>query len=155
VSLLQSFNSGTPYGSLTFVDNSLGLEYVGNVGYITPPSSLSYYFENRDTYLTDDITRTDLALNYSFIIPAGNRGVELYIQPEVLNVFDESGAINVDKTVFSSWSAPPGALQPFNPLTETPVEGVNWVKGETFGQPIREEHFQTPRTFRFSVGVRF
>jgi hypothetical protein len=73
----------------------------------------------------------------------------------VLNLFNEQGTINVDKTVYSSWSAPPGMLQIFNPLTDIPVEGVNWAKGENFGQPTREEHFQQPRTIRFSVGVRF
>jgi hypothetical protein len=155
VSVLESFNSGVPYGSAAFIDNALGLATVGTIGYITPPTNFLYYFENRDAYRTDDITRTDFSVNYSFFIPVGNGSVELYIQPEVLNLFDESGAVNVDKTVYSSWSAPPGTLQIFNPLTETPVESVNWAKGSNFGQPIREEHYQQPRTFRFSVGVRF
>jgi len=155
VSVMESFTSGTPYGAAAIIDNGLGLATVGDIGYITPPTNFLYYFTNRDAYRTDDITRTDLSVNYSFFIPAGNGSVELYIQPEVLNLFNESGAINVDKTVYSSWSAPPGMLQIFNPLTDTPVEGVNWVKSPTFGQPIREEHFQQPRTIRFSVGVRF
>jgi outer membrane receptor protein involved in Fe transport len=151
VSVLESFNSGMPYGSVGIIDNSLGLAYVGFIGYRTPPSSLPYYFENRDAYRTDDITRTDLAINYSFSIGA----VELYIQPEAINIFNEQGAVDVDRTVYTSYSAPPGTLQPFNPLSETPVEGVHWIKSDTFGQPIREEHYQQPRTYRFSVGVRF
>jgi len=155
VSVMESFTSGTPYGAAAIIDNGLGLATVGDIGYITPPTNFLYYFTNRDAYRTDDITRTDLSVNYSFFIPAGNGSVELYIQPEVLNLFNESGAINVDKTVYSSWSAPPGMLQIFNPLTDTPVEGVNWVKSPTFGQPIREEPLQQPRTIRFSVGVRF
>jgi hypothetical protein len=43
----------------------------------------------------------------------------------------------------------------FNPFTETPVEGVHFDFGPDFGQARREEDFQTPRTYRFSVGFRF
>ena len=49
----------------------------------------------------------------------------------------------------------PLVLKPFNPFTETPVEGVHWRKGPNFGQPDSEGDFQQARTFRFSVGVRF
>jgi hypothetical protein len=35
------------------------------------------------------------------------------------------------------------------------VEGVNWAKRDTFGQPLNEADYQIPRTFRFSVGFRF
>jgi hypothetical protein len=42
----------------------------------------------------------------------------------------------------------------FNP-SRTPVEGVHWRKGVNFGKPTLDTDFQTPRTFRFSVGVRF
>jgi hypothetical protein len=46
-------------------------------------------------------------------------------------------------------------LQPFNPFTDTPVEDVHWRLGPTFGQPTSRFAYTTPRTFRFSVGVRF
>jgi hypothetical protein len=46
-------------------------------------------------------------------------------------------------------------VQTFNPFTETPVEGVHWRKDARFGEPIAEDDFQDPRTFRFSVGFRF
>lgn len=46
-------------------------------------------------------------------------------------------------------------LQPFNPFTETPVEGVHYMKGPNFGQPASESDYQLPRTYRLSVGVRF
>ena len=38
---------------------------------------------------------------------------------------------------------------------ETPVEGVNWEFGPSFGEPQSATAFQQPRTFRFSFGLRF
>jgi hypothetical protein len=153
ISLLQSYFSGRPYSAVGVVDNSLGLEYVENPGYVSPPSLLDYYFSARGEFTTDAVTRTDLGLNYSFFIPSGSRYVELFVQPEVLNLFNELGAVGVDTTVFTSQSDP--GLEIFNPLADVPIEGVHWRKGEDFGKPIREGHFQLPRTFRVSVGVRF
>jgi hypothetical protein len=43
----------------------------------------------------------------------------------------------------------------FNPFTETPVEGTDWRRNSNFGQAANNLDFQTPRTFRFSVGFRF
>jgi hypothetical protein len=43
----------------------------------------------------------------------------------------------------------------FDPFTETPVEGVNWELGPTFGEPTRATDYQQPRTIRFSFGLRF
>jgi hypothetical protein len=79
--------------------------------------------------------------------------LELFVQPEVLNLFNEQGAVGVDTTIFTSESDP--TLQLFNPLTESPAEGVHWRKGDDFGQPTGEDHYQRPRTFRVSVGLRF
>ena len=153
ISLLQSFFSGTPYSAVGISDNSLGLESIENPGYITPPSLLDYYFSGRGEFTTDAITSTDIALNYSFFIRAGSRELELFVQPEILNLFNEQATVGVDTTVLTSESDP--TLQLFQPLTETPEEGVHWRKGEHFGQPTREDHHQQPRTFRVSVGLRF
>ena len=59
-------------------------------------------------------------------------------------------------------------LSPFNPFTDKPVEcpqgatatvcsgmGANWQKAGTFGQGLSKDAFQTPRTYRAAVGVRF
>ena len=40
-------------------------------------------------------------------------------------------------------------------FTTTPVEGTNWQKAPTFGQPTSRYAYQTPRTFQFAVGFRF
>lgn len=46
-------------------------------------------------------------------------------------------------------------LADFDPFTETPVEGIHWEKRNGFGEALNESDYQTPRTFRFSVGLRF
>jgi hypothetical protein len=155
VSLLQSFLSGTPYGAAGNIDPS---PFVVNPGYVNESGQEGYFFTARDAFHTDDITRTDLALNYSFTI---GKGFEIFIQPEVLNLFDEDGAVDVNAAVLTALdggdcsNGPGGACAAFNPFTTTPVENVNWVKGEQFGEPTNADDFQLPRTFRFSVGFRF
>jgi hypothetical protein len=71
----------------------------------------------------------------------------------LLNVFDEHGEANVNTTVVEATNS--GDYADFDPFTETPVEGVNFDFGEDFGHAVREEDFQQPRTYRFSVGFRF
>jgi hypothetical protein len=151
VSLLQTYVSGTPYAAVGTIDST---PYVENPGYITPPATgVSYYFTPRGAFRTETVTSTDIAVNYSFFVNAGGSQLELFIQPEVLNVFNESAAVSVDTTVYTAFNDP--ELQTFNPFAEEPVEGVHWRKGTAFGEPIAENHYQSPRVFRFSLGVRF
>jgi outer membrane receptor protein involved in Fe transport len=153
LSLLQNFQSGNHYGAWGDINT---VPYVGepsDLGYAESPGAVAYAFE-LDAYRTDDITRTDLALNYSFFVNILGGQLEIFLQPEVTNVFNESGVTWENKTVFTArqwWSG----LEPFNPWTTEPVEGVHWAKGPQFGEPTDELSFQQPRTFRFSVGVRF
>jgi hypothetical protein len=46
-------------------------------------------------------------------------------------------------------------FQRFNPLTETPVEGVHWAKSPTFGKALNRFAYTIPRTARITFGVRF
>jgi hypothetical protein len=46
-------------------------------------------------------------------------------------------------------------MQPFDPFTETPVEGVHWEKGPLFGQPVSAGAYTLPRDVRCSFGFRF
>ncbi|MEM7479813.1 MAG: TonB-dependent receptor [Acidobacteriota bacterium] len=147
--ILFNFFSGQPYAANANINPS---PFVNNPGYQTPPTSRSYYFSDRDAFRTDDITRTDLALNYSFTFNAFGRGVEIFLQPEVLNIFNEDGVIDPNGLDNNEGVT---VLESFNPFTETPVEGVNFRRNSNFGQPLNENDFQTPRTFRFSVGFRF
>ncbi len=144
VSLMQNFASGTGYSAIGEVDPT---PYITNPGYLTPPEAVNYYFGGRNTYKWDDVTSTDLALNYSFTVPAFGADLELFLQPEIQNLFNESAQINGNVDV--------NQLADFNPFTDTPVEGVHWEPADSFGDPRSERDFQTPRTFRVSLGIRF
>ena len=169
VSLLQNYFSGTPYSAAGSVDTR---PFVTNPGYSQPPETRTYFFSERGAFRTDNVTRTDFSLNYSFRWNLWGKSFEIFFQPEVINVFDEDSvnARNEVSTIFDAMDggtncplAPGGVCQPFNPFTDTPVEGVNWARrppeADTglggFGQAEDADDFQTPRTFRFSVGFRF
>jgi len=144
LSLLWNYWSGNNYS----LDDTLDpRDYVTNPGYITPPSSVTYYFSGRRQEQWDDITRADLALNYSFFVNAWGADLEFFIQPEIINIFNESGQDGGDDTV--------NIIQDFDPFTETPVEGTHWEKDSDFGTPTSEGDFQRPREFRVSLGIRF
>jgi hypothetical protein len=153
LSLLQNFWSGYTYGAWGFINT---IPYVGlpsDLGYAGTPGFVGYSFEP-GAYRTDDITRTDLALNYAFFVNLFGGQLEFFLQPEVTNVFNESGVSGVNTTVFTAaqwWTG----LEPFDPWTTEPVEGSHWAKGPAFGEPQSENDYQQPRTFRFSVGLRF
>jgi hypothetical protein len=167
VSVLQSYDTGSPYSLSGGVDTR---PVVANPGYAIPPTSVTYFFSDRGGFRFDDITRTDFSLNYSFLWGAFGRQIEVYLQPEVLNAWNEDGLVDFDTRIRTAATANangacPGAHNPvtnpnsrcirFNPFTETPVEGVHWAKFASFGQPLNQFDFQLPRTFRFSVGFRF
>jgi outer membrane receptor protein involved in Fe transport len=169
VSLLQNFASGLPYGAQGLVDSR---NFVTNPGYTTPPNTVIYYFTERDAFRTEDVTATDLSLNYAFKFQVAGRQLEVFFQPEVLNVFNEDGIISTstnffsqaifDATTSTATSCNGARCQPFNPFTTTPVEGVHWAKRPSaangfggFGQATTPDAYQTARTFRFSIGLRF
>lgn len=141
VAALQRFDSGTPYSAFT---NALPVApYVDDPGYATAPSTATYFFSDRGEFRWEDTTATDLALNWSGAMSRLN----LFVQGEVINLFDESAQINGNTTI--------SLLEPFNPFTETPVEGVHWAKRAAFGTATSPNHYQLPRTYRVSVGLRF
>ena len=75
----------------------------------------------------------------------------------MLNVFNNHATVNsqyLNLAVLTNVSAPEGYAA-FNPFTATPVRGVNWDLGPTFGEASSRFAYQTPRTFRMSMGVRF
>jgi hypothetical protein len=143
-SWLERWATGTPYDGISEIDPT---PYVNNPGYLTPSTERDYYFTAKGAYTTDSIHSTDLALNYSFFVNVFGGQIELYLQPEVQNVFNESGVLTPNTTVTS--------LAAFDPFNETPVEGVNYSFGSNFGNADIEDDYQLPRTFRVSVGVRF
>ena len=167
-SILQSYFSGRPYSAVGNVDTRRGANNptgVINPGYVQPPTSVAYFFSDRGAFTTSDVTATDIALSYSFKWPAFGRDLEVFVQPEILNVFDENEIASTDVNFFNTLiftavnstatSCGGARCQPFNPFTTAPVEGVHWVKGPDFGKAISPDAYQTPRTFRVSVGFRF
>jgi outer membrane receptor protein involved in Fe transport len=152
--VLQTAESGTPYGAIGQVHSG---DFVDNPGYNTPPDTVNYFFTPRDAFHTAAQFRTDLSINVSHKFARSSRG-EIFFQAQVLNVFNQFQLFNltgnaINTTVHTSVDDP--SLQPFNPFTDTPVEGVNWRKGDSFGQPVSAGAFTLPRTFFFSVGARF
>ena len=172
LSFLQLLESGVPYGAV----NSSGVDprpYVGNPGYLIPPPGTvtTYYFSARDAYRTEAQIRTDFAANYARRI-VGN--VELFGQIQVINLFNQSQLCTCGGTAFGTGSAgnaggvnvqridttvltpvTTATLQPFNPFTTTPVQGVNWNLGPNFGRAISRFAYTTPQSLRVSFGVRF
>jgi outer membrane receptor protein involved in Fe transport len=177
VSLLYSAASGVPFGlggaTATSPGTAVGQidprPYVANPGYATPLASsatLEYFFFPRDQFRTEAQHRTDLSVNYRHKIVGTS---EVFFRGEVLNILNKFQLCGCGGTVFNNGggsdirtintsvltrSTTP-ALQPFNPFTETPVEGTHWRLGPTFGQATSRFAYTTPRTFRLSVGVRF
>ena len=153
VSWLENFASGQPYGAAGSVAT---LDDAVNPGYLTPPPQVDYWFEERDTFHTDDIHASDLSFNYAFKWKSRGKPMEIFIQPEILNIFDEGGVIDLNTAAVEDAVSPgTGSYQHFNPFTETPVQGTHYGFGPNFGQPESEFDFQTPRTYRVSVGFRF
>jgi hypothetical protein len=166
--------SGTPYtfGGAAATSPGTGVgqidssPYVTNPGYATPVSRVEYFFFERDRYRTEAQYRTDLAVNYQYRFAGG---VNVFFHGEVLNVFNQFQVCGCGGTVFNNGggsdirtisnavltSVNSGSLRPFNPFTETPVQGVNWNLSPTFGQPTSRFAYTSPRTFRFNMGVRF
>ncbi len=160
VSLLQNYDSGGRYSVVGTVDPS---PYVTNPGYVSPVTSPDYFFGGRGSLKTDNISRTDLALNYKVQIFGG---LELFLQPEIINVLNRQGVKAVDQEVLTESDV--SYLKAFNPFTTKPIEcpqgaaaatctsmNANFQKGPNFGKPNSEGDYQTPRTYRFSVGLRF
>lgn len=150
VGLLQTYSSGSPYGAAA----NIPATFRTNPGYAIAPATVAYWFTDRDEFHTDDITSTNLTLNYGFTFGAFGKEVEIFLQPQVLNVLDDDGSEIVNQTVLTAANAGSG-LSAFNPFTTQPVEGVHWRKGANFGKSTNELDLQVPRTYRVSVGFRF
>jgi outer membrane receptor for ferrienterochelin and colicin len=154
MSVLERYHSGLPYSGAA----AIGTGTITNPGYITPPSRVWYYFGGRGQYRADDISSTNVALNWES--PA-LRGVNLFVQTDIINIFNEQGIEYpatargnvIDQTVFVNRTR--STLTAFNPITTTPVEGTHFAKSATFGQPTNREAYQDPREYRVSVGLRF
>jgi outer membrane receptor protein involved in Fe transport len=183
LSVLQALESGIPYGAGGLPiqgGNANGVDarpFVTNPGYQTPiaGSATAYFYTARDAFRTEGQRRTDFAANYAYNLGMGGRTIGLFVQAQVINVFNQfqlcacgatsvfanagapgtgAGLQSIDRTVRTPVNAA-ATHAAFNPFTTTPVEGVNWSKGPNFGKALSRLAYTTPRTFRVTFGVRF
>ena len=153
--LIQGYDTGSPYGAVGTVRAS---NYVTNPGYQQRPTTSTYYFTARDAFRTDDIKQTNLSLTWTMRL---FNSLELFVQPQVLNVTNNQGSIAVNQTIQTA-NTTTGYLH-FNPFTTTPVLGdrntttptANWNYGPSFGQVTSVAGWQQPRTFLVTCGLRF
>ncbi len=169
--------SGIPYssGGSTATAPGTGIgqinprPYVTNPGYVNPlgtTATVEYFFFPRDQFRTEAQYRTDLAVNYLYRLPAE---VDLFFRGEALNLLNQFQLCGCGGTVFGNGggsdirtintsvltASNSATLRPFNPFTKTPQEGVNWALNPSFGRAVSRFAYTTPRTLRFTFGVRF
>jgi len=145
----QRYDAGEAYSANATIDPR---PYVTNPGYITPPSSVTYYFGGRGDLTTPNIWRTDLSFTWEWPLPFYRKG-RTFVRGVVNNLLNRQQLDGLDDTILTRNTNT--AYQAFNPFSETPVEGVHWAKGPLWGQPRGVGDYQNPREFYFSVGVRF
>ncbi|HEY6928931.1 MAG TPA: carboxypeptidase regulatory-like domain-containing protein [Thermoanaerobaculia bacterium] len=150
---LEAFDSGLGYEAVGSIDPT---PYVHNPGYANPlgntlaSGTVAYFFTKPGAFRTDNVTHTDLALDCSLPVFAP---VEIFLHAQVFNLFNEQAVIAVNSNVLTNNDKP--SIAPFNPFTDTPKQGFNYVLSPNFGKPTSSAGYQTPRTFQFAVGLRF
>jgi hypothetical protein len=155
IGAIQSLSSGSPYAAIGTINSA---RYVTSPGYRQIPPTVNYYFSDRDGFRTDALYSTDLSSTYAYKLPAGGgRQAAVFLKAEVLNLFNQAG-LTVPRFINGGVltnNNRPAVYQPFNPFTETPVQGVHWDLDPAFGTATSRFGYQLPRTFRMSFGVRF
>ena len=165
--VLQRFDSGAPYELYGTIDvrenaNFYGTGQAGGVanpGYVTPPTSVGYYFTDLGALRWEDETSTAFSVRYT-TNPGWLAGVGLFVDAELINAFDEAAQVSGNTQVLTHLND--ASLRRFNPMAgDVPQEGVHYRRGPLFGLPTAHTtagtagSFQQPRTYRFSVGARF
>ena len=151
VSLLQSYDSGIAYSVSAPINVTRYAGAPANPGYNSIPNG-RYFFTDRGALRGEDVTSTNLALRYTQ--PVGP--ASLFIHADLLNAFDEQALADPQRLGAGiSTAANSNTLQPFDPRTTIPIEGVHYTRAANFGQPLNNLAYQTPRTYRVSVGVKF
>lgn len=150
-SLLHSFDSALPYSIAGPINLTRYSGAPANPGYASVPNGL-YYFSGRGELRADDIHSTDLALRTSFRTGM----LEWFAQGDLLNVFNRDAIADPQRLGTTvNTAANSATLLPFDPRSETPVEGTHYQLAANFGQPLNDLAYQRPRTIRVSFGFRF
>jgi hypothetical protein len=174
IGLAQYWTTGQPYSAAGTV---VVTNYVTNPGYKTPSAAANqtYWFTRRGAFRLNSVTSTDLSVTYAFSPKLFGSDLQIYVKPEVRNVFNEQTVTNVDQTVDTNYNN--SSLKAFNPFTDTPVEcpmsytkaqcaagNYNWQKrtvanttgaSTNFGKPSTPTDYQAPRTYLLAIGIRF
>jgi hypothetical protein len=155
-SVLQRFDSGTPYSLVGDIDaTGRSAPFNGiprNPGYaLNWASIVPYYFSERGAFRTDDVWSTDVAIAYEM----GVRFRPL-LQVEVFNLFNNAAVVAPQTAVLTrQGGGASSGLRAFNPFTETPVEGVHYIRSPNFGQPTGPASYQPARSVQASIALRF
>jgi len=144
---MERYDSGLPYDFSMLVDSR---PYVTNPGYLSPPATVPYYVSGRGAYRFDGSWRTDLSLAWNHKVKGR---AEVFVRGVMNNVFNNSALTSFNTTIIGR--SGDATLAAFNPFASAPVEGVNWKKGPSFGQPVSPNSYQSPREYNFSLGFRF
>ena len=127
-------------------------------GYLRPPDTVNYFFTPRDEFRTETMMRTDLSFN--FTRPLGGSRREIFANFHVLNVFNQFQLFDisgiVDQHDGADGSRRRGAVPAVQSLHADARAGRPLgLRRSQFGEAIAADAYTLPRTFRFSVGVRF
>lgn len=154
LSFLISAESGRPYGAAGLVAVA---PFVPTEGLQNPPVAARYYFTARDAFRTSMLMRADVGLSYRRRL-AGTVHGELFFNVDVLNVTGKTAILHPERlTVVRTAFTDPG-LQPFNPFTDTPIEGVHWTfddsnaHKDTAGESLART---MGRALRVAFGIRY
>jgi hypothetical protein len=162
--VLQSYESGMPYSIAGAINLTRYAGAPANLGYASVPNGF-YYFSGRGGLRTESTRSTDLALRYSVRISA----LEFFAQGDLLNAFNNASIFDPQRLSTTVTTAATSAtFLPFDPAKQTPVQcptgasaavctamGANYQLASNFGTPLNNLAYQTPRTVRVSLGVRF
>jgi hypothetical protein len=150
-SATQRYESGTPYYNTVLLplstnSPSYGLPARAASGYVAPPSETTYFIDGRSAHRAESMTQTNLGVNWQLPISK----LDVFLEIDIFNIFDEENAFI--GASYNTTSSPEAQFDVFN---ETPVEGVNYTLDEDWGTPSTGGAYQTSRTYRFDVGIRF
>jgi hypothetical protein len=150
-SVLQTFDSGLAYSITAPINVTRYTGAPANPGYATIPNG-RYFLTDRGALRTDNVTSTNLAIRYRL-----HTGLaEFFLEGDLLNVFNEDAIADPQRLGTGiSTAANAQDLAPFDPYTTTPIEGTHYRRAANFGQPLNNLAYQQPRTYRFSLGMRF
>ena len=100
---------------------------------------------------TATLAATDLSVNLS--TPLLDEKLRLFVRVIVGNLFNGAVVDRPDDTVLTAVLDP--TLAPFNPFTQTPIEGVHYRLGPSYGQALSADAWQRPRWLAVNAGFRF